>query len=47
MAGGGGQRVFIVPSHDLVVVRLGHFRGDVPGMQALNRALARVMEALP
>lgn len=46
MAGGGGQRVFIVPSHDLVVVRLGHFRGDVPGMVALNRALARLMEAV-
>lgn len=47
MAGGGGQRVFIVPTHDLVVVRLGHFRGDVPGMAALNRALAKLMEAVP
>lgn len=46
MAGGGGQRVFIVPSHDLVVVRLGHFRGDVPGMAALNRALGVLMEAV-
>ncbi|MFQ5538495.1 MAG: serine hydrolase domain-containing protein [Gemmatimonadota bacterium] len=46
MAGGGGQRAFIVPSHDLVVVRLGHFRGNTPGMAALNRALARLMEAV-
>ncbi len=47
MAGGGGQRTFIVPSHDLVVVRLGHFRGDVPGRAALNRALALLMNAVP
>lgn len=47
MAGGGGQRVFIVPSHDLVVVRLGHFRGDAAGMEALDRALAHLMRAVP
>jgi len=46
-AGGGGQRTFIVPSHDLVVVRLGHFRGSAPGMAALNEALALLMEAIP
>lgn len=47
MAGGGGQRVFIVPSHDLVVVRLGHFRGDPAGVAPLDRALALLMEAIP
>ncbi len=47
MAGGGGQRTFVVPTHDLVVVRLGHFRGSGPGMRALNRALALLMEAIP
>jgi len=46
-AGGGGQRTFIVPTHDLVVVRLGHFRGSAPGMVALNEALALLMEAIP
>ncbi len=46
-AGGGGQRTFIVPSHDLVVVRLGHFRGSAPGMAALNDALGLLMEAIP
>jgi CubicO group peptidase (beta-lactamase class C family) len=46
-AGAGGQRVFIIPSHDLVVVRMGHFRGDRPGMKALNAALAELMLAVP
>lgn len=46
-AGGGGQRTFVVPSHDLVVVRLGHFRGSEPGMAALNESLRLLMEAIP
>lgn len=47
MAGGGGQRVFVVPSLDLVIVRMGHFRGNEPGMEALDRALAEVVAAIP
>jgi CubicO group peptidase (beta-lactamase class C family) len=46
-AGGGGQRTIIVPTHDLAVVRLGHFRGSEPGMRTLNDALAKLMEAVP
>jgi CubicO group peptidase (beta-lactamase class C family) len=46
MAGGGGQRVFIVPSLDLVVVRLGHFRGSRSGMEALNEALRELTSLL-
>ncbi|MFQ5790748.1 MAG: serine hydrolase domain-containing protein, partial [Acidobacteriota bacterium] len=46
MAGGGGQRVFIVPSHDLVIVRMGHFRGDRAGMKALKAAQKQLLEAL-
>src|SRR5579872_936110 len=45
-SGAGGQRMFVIPSHDLVVVRMGHFRGDRPGMKAMNAALAEVMAAV-
>lgn len=47
MAGHGTQNVFIVPTHDLVVARMGHQRGGGPGAQALNRSLALLMEAIP
>ena len=47
MDGAGGQKTLIIPSHDLVVVRLGHFKGDGPGMESLKKALALVMEAVP
>jgi CubicO group peptidase (beta-lactamase class C family) len=45
--GAGGQRTFIIPTHDLVVVRMGHYRGDRAGMAALNRALGELMAAVP
>jgi len=45
--GAGGQRTFIIPTHDLVVVRMGHYRGDRAGMRALNAALAELMKAVP
>jgi CubicO group peptidase (beta-lactamase class C family) len=47
MAGAGGQTTMIVPSHDLVVVRLGHYKGEATGTAALQRALALLMEAVP
>jgi len=47
MSGAGGQTTLIIPSHDLVVVRLGHFRGDSVGSQSFRRALALLMEAVP
>ena len=47
MAGAGGQTTLIVPSHDLVVVRLGHYRGDAAGAAGFHRALALLMEAVP
>lgn len=47
MAGAGGQTTLIVPSHDLVVARLGHFKGEAAADPALNRALALLMQAVP
>lgn len=46
-AGGGNQKTFVVPSHDLVVVRMGHFRGAGESEPILNAALSLLMEALP
>lgn len=47
MAGSGGQYTIIIPTHDLVVVRLGHDKGEALGTGALARALARLMAAVP
>jgi CubicO group peptidase (beta-lactamase class C family) len=47
MAGAGGQFTLIIPSHDLVVARLGHYRGGGVGFQSLGRALALLVEAVP
>jgi CubicO group peptidase (beta-lactamase class C family) len=46
MAGAGGQRTFVVPSLDLVIVRMGHFRGDAAGMKALREAQKLLVEAV-
>jgi CubicO group peptidase (beta-lactamase class C family) len=47
MAGAGNQFTIIIPSHDLVVVRLGHFKGSQSGYRSLLTALALLMEAIP
>jgi CubicO group peptidase (beta-lactamase class C family) len=47
MAGAGGQSTIIVPTHDMTVVRLGHYKGAEIGDAALDKALALLMEAVP
>ena len=47
MAGAGGQTTLIIPSHDLVVVRMGHYKGEGPGAVSFRKALALLMEAVP
>ena len=47
MAGAGGQTTLIIPSHDLVVVRLGHSKGECFGTASFRRALKLLMEAIP
>lgn len=46
MAGAGGQTALIIPSHDLVVVRLGHYRGATVGDASLRKALAILIAAV-
>ncbi len=47
MRGAGGQSTTIIPSHDLVIVRLGHYKGAKAGGEALNKAYTLLMEAVP
>ncbi len=47
MQGAGGQSATIIPSHDLVVVRLGKYRGSTAGDSALNQLFVQLMKIVP
>jgi CubicO group peptidase (beta-lactamase class C family) len=50
MQGAGGQTTLIIPSHDLVIVRMGHYKGSSPtagGATSFRNALALLMQAVP
>jgi CubicO group peptidase (beta-lactamase class C family) len=47
MAGAGGQTTLIIPSHSLVVVRMGHYKGQAAGEAAFGRALKILLQAVP
>ncbi len=47
MNGAGGQQVWMIPSHDLVVVRIGNFKGQRNVRPTLGKALEILMTAVP
>ena len=47
MSGAGGQTTLIIPSHDLVVVRMGHFKGAQAGEKSFRQALSHLVAAVP
>jgi CubicO group peptidase (beta-lactamase class C family) len=46
-AGAGGQNTFIVPSHDLVIVRMGHSAGAQASRDLVRAAQKELMAAIP
>ncbi len=47
MRGAGGQSTTIIPTHQMVVVRLGKYTGARAGARALDEAFDLLMEAVP
>ncbi len=45
MSGVGGQQVMIIPSHQLAVVRLGHYKGSTAAGRATRKAVGILVDA--
>ena len=46
MQGAGGQSATVIPSHGLVIVRIGKYRGERAGDEALTKAMELLMQAV-
>ena len=46
MLGAGGQSAWIVPSHGLVIVRIGKYRGEQAGEAALRKGMTTLIKAV-
>ena len=47
MSGAGGQSTTIIPSHELVIVRIGKYTGASEGGVALRQMIPMLLEAVP
>ena len=47
MRGAGGQMTMIIPSRDMVIVRLGHYKGSPAWREAEPKALQLLLDAVP
>jgi len=46
MLGAGGQSAWMIPSHDLVIVRIGKYRGSAAGEAARRKGTVTLLQAL-
>ena len=47
MRGAGGQMTLIVPSRDMVIVRLGHYKGAPAWGEAQPKGVQLLLDAVP
>ena len=47
MSGAGGQSTTIIPSHELVIVRIGKYTGASEGGDSLRQMIPMLLEAVP
>jgi CubicO group peptidase (beta-lactamase class C family) len=47
MLGAGGQSAWMIPSHDLVIVRIGKYRGSSAGEAARRKGTVTLLQAVP